>query len=83
MADQKKLLCSDPNCDKVVAHQITDKTFELRRLNQSVTMTGENFSGMATCPENPDHPQTSIVVTGGKLDTSAIRFKDESGDGDD
>jgi len=35
--------CAAKNCDRIVAHQLTDKTFELRRLNQSVTMTGDNW----------------------------------------
>lgn len=76
----KKIQCADPHCDGIIAHQISDKTFELKRLDQGVTMTGNNWSSLATCPKNPKH-QTSIVVTDGKVDTSELRYKEE-GDGD-
>jgi hypothetical protein len=63
----------------VVAHQVSDKTFSLKRLDQSFTMTGDHWSAMATCPKHPEH-QTSIVVTDGKVDASELRYKE---DGDD
>jgi hypothetical protein len=64
---------------RVILHQISDKTFELRRLDQAVTMTGDSWSSMATCPLNPNH-QTSIVVVGGKVDASELRYKEEGAD---
>jgi len=75
----KKIQCAEPNCDGIVAHQLSDKTFELKRLDQGVTMTGNSWSSMATCPKNPNH-QTSIVVNDGKVDASELRYKEE-GDG--
>ena len=33
----KKIQCADPDCDGVIAHQISVKTFELKRLDQAVT----------------------------------------------
>ena len=72
----KKILCSDPNCDTVLAHQLTDKTVELKRLDQMTTATGENWSLLATCPKHPEH-KTSLVVNDGKLDDSELRFKEE------
>jgi hypothetical protein len=78
----KKLLCSNPNCDGVILHQISDKTFELKRLDQTVTMTGDHWSSMATCPKNPKH-QTSIVVNDGKVDASQLRYKQEGDDAGD
>ncbi len=75
----KKIQCADPHCDAIIAHQISDKTFELKRTDQFITTTGSNWSSMATCPKNPAH-QTSIVVTDGKVDTSMLRYKE---DGDD
>jgi hypothetical protein len=72
----KKIQCADPHCDGIIAHQISDKTFELKRLDQGVTMTGSNWSTMATCPKNPKH-QASIVVTDGKVDASLLRYKEE------
>ena len=77
----KRIQCADKNCDGIIAHQISDKTFELRRLNQGVTMTGQNWSSLATCPINPKH-QTSIVVTDGKVDASVLRYKDAEPDAD-
>jgi hypothetical protein len=50
--------------------------FELKRLDQAVTMTGNNWSTLATCPKNPKH-QTSIVVTDGRVDASLLRYKEE------
>jgi hypothetical protein len=78
----KRIQCADPHCDGIIAHQISDKTFELKRVDQAVTMTGSNWSAMGTCPKNPKH-QTSIVVTDGKVDASELRYKDddETGDG--
>jgi hypothetical protein len=73
----KKIQCADPHCDGVIAHQISDKTFELKRLDQAVTMTGNNWSTLATCPKNPKH-QTSIVVTDGRVDASLLRYKEEA-----
>ncbi len=75
----KKIQCADPHCDAIIAHQISDKTFELKRTDQMVTMTGNHWSSMATCPKNPAH-QTSIVVTDGKVDTSVLRYREEGGD---
>ncbi len=72
----KKIQCADPHCDAIIAHQISDKTFELKRTDQMVTMTGTHWSSLATCPKNPTH-QTSIVVTDGKVDTSVLRYKEE------
>ena len=77
----KKIQCADPNCDGVIAHQISEKTIELKRLDQGVVMTGNSWSSMATCPKNPKH-QTAIVVNDGKVDASELRYKDEGGDGD-
>jgi hypothetical protein len=65
----KKLLCANSSCDGVFLHQISEKTFGLERLDQTVTMTGDHWSSMATCPKNPTH-QTSIVVSDGKVDPS-------------
>jgi hypothetical protein len=48
----KKIQCADPHCDGVIAHQISDKTFELKRLDQAVTMTGNNWSTLARLPES-------------------------------
>jgi hypothetical protein len=87
----KKILCSDANCDNVIAHQLTDKTVELKRLDQMTTATGDNWSLLATCPKHPEH-KTSLVVNAGKLDESELRYKDadkneedddKSGDADD
>jgi hypothetical protein len=50
----KKIQCADPHCDGVIAHQISDKTFELKRLDQAVTMTGNNWSTLATSPRIPN-----------------------------
>ncbi len=75
----KRIQCADPHCDAIIAHQISDKTFELKRTDQMVTMTGNHWSSMATCPKNPAH-QTSIVVTDGKVDTSVLRYREEGGD---
>lgn len=72
----KRIQCADPNCDGIIAHQITDKTFELKRTDQTVMMTGGNWSTMATCPRNSKH-QTSIVVTDGQVDASQLRYKEE------
>ena len=77
----KKVRCSHAKCDMVVAHQVSDKTFSLKRLDQSFTMTGDNWSPMATCPKHPEH-QTSIVVTDGKVDASELRYKEEGGESD-
>ncbi len=78
-----KIQCADPHCDGIIAHQISDKTFELKRTDQMVTMTGNHWSSMATCPKNPGH-QTSIVVTDGKVDTSVLRYKqDDESDPDE
>ncbi len=78
----KKIQCADSHCDAIIAHQISDKTFELRRTDQMVTMTGMNWSSIATCPKNPAH-QTSIVVSDGKVDATLLRYKEEGGEGGD
>ena len=78
----KKIKCADPHCDGIIAHQISDKTFELKRTDQMVTMTGNHWSSMATCPKNPAH-QTSIVVTEGKVDASELRYKEDDVGGPD
>lgn len=78
----KKIQCADRNCDGIIAHQISDKTFELKRLDQGVTMTGTNWSSLATCPKNPKH-QTSIVVNDGQVDASLLRYKEEGSDDDE
>ena len=72
----KKIQCADKNCDGTIAHQISDKTFELKRTDQLVTMTGNSWSSLATCPKDPKH-QTSIVVNDGKVDASLLRYKEE------
>jgi len=64
------------NCDGIIAHQISDKTFELKRTDQMVTMTGNSWSSLATCPKNAQH-QTSIVVNDGQVDASELRYKDD------
>lgn len=78
----KKILCSDPNCNNVIAHQISDKTVELKRLDQMTTATGSNWSLLATCPKHPEH-KTSLVVNDGKLDDAELRFKEEEDKGGD
>ncbi len=77
----KKIQCADPHCDGIIAHQISDKTFELKRTDQMVTMTGNHWLSLATCPKNPAH-QTSIVASEGKVDTSELRYREEDGEGD-
>jgi hypothetical protein len=72
----KRIQCGPKDCDGIVAHQISDKTFQVGRKEQRVTMTGDHWSGLATCPVNPKH-QTSIVVTDGKVDASDLRYKEE------
>jgi hypothetical protein len=78
----KKIQCADPHCDGIIAHQISDKTFELKRTDQMVTMTGNHWSSMASCPKNPEH-RTSIVVTDGKVDASELRYKEDDDGGPD
>ena len=79
----KRIGCGDPNCNGVIAHQVTDKTFEIKLLDQSMLMSGENWSTLASCPWNPKH-QTAITVTDGKVDTSIVplRYLDEENDDD-
>ena len=72
----KRIQCADPHCDAIIAHQISDETFGLKRTDQMVTMTGNHWTSMATCPKNPAH-QTSIVVTDGKVDTSVLHDKED------
>ncbi len=77
----KKIQCADLHCDGIIAHQISDKTFELKRTDQMVTITGNHWSSLATCPKNPAH-QTSIVVTDGQVDTTVLRYKEGDSDED-
>ena len=75
----KKILVSD-SADQVVAHQLSDNMIELKRLDQKIIITGNDFSVMATSPKaiNGQNPYTTITATDGKIDTTDIQYKPDA-----
>lgn len=74
----KKILCTDAP-DQVVAHQLSDNMIELKRLDQKIIITGNDFSVMATSPKSVNGtPQyTTITATNGKIDEADLQYKEE------
>ena len=82
MTKIRKVMCSGEGCEHVVAHIKGERTIELKRLDQMVTVTGTNSAVMGTCPKHPEH-QTAIIVNDGKLAEEDLRITEEEAKGEE
>ena len=75
----KKILCAD-DADFVAAHQLSDNMIEIKRLDQKMIITGDDFSVMVTSPTKANAAKerfTTITATNGKIDEDDLTYKDE------
>ena len=80
----KRILCSNPDCGGVFAHQLGSRTIDIVRGKQQFTVTGNNFSVTGTCGQFNSQTRkecltkNALIVEDGKLDESDIQYKSDS-----
>lgn len=78
----KRILCADDS-DFVAAHQLSDNMIEIKRLDQKMIITGDDFSVMVTSPTKANASKerfTTITATNGKIDEDDLQYKADKPD---
>lgn len=71
----KKIICS--RCNKgVVAYMMTDKVLEIAKQDKRITIYGENFSVIATCPSSDCNQRIAIQCIDGKIKEEGLNLEE-------
>lgn len=71
----KKILCSNPNCGHTFAHLLSDKSMDIVRQRQQMTITGKDWTITGTCGKCLQ--KSTFFCENGKFDTDGVIFREE------
>lgn len=71
----RRIMCSNPECKGVFAHQISQRSIEYGRQDQRLLVTGLDWVAIGTCGEYKCQEKTSITCKDGKIDESELRYE--------